>query len=200
MKFLIDKSSNDVRRKTKSTLVLGQLLTPLTKYKNWGGAFAVDNGCFNQFREHNFVSLLSRNEPDHCLFVTAPDIVGNAQRTIELWNQRHRWIDLRWPVAFVCQDGQECLPIPWDELDAIFIGGCDPWKDSKSALDIVHTAKRLGIHVHVGRVNTASRYERFADVGADTCDGSGIAMYDHMLDTLERRINSPQPTLFDGLE
>jgi hypothetical protein len=37
MRFLIDKSPKDVVRKSASPLVLGQLITPLTGYSDWGG-------------------------------------------------------------------------------------------------------------------------------------------------------------------
>jgi hypothetical protein len=93
----------------------------------------------------------------------------------------------------------EDLEIPWDEMNAIFIGGGDPWKDSKASQDIVKTAVTLGVWVHVGRVNTPRRFELFDELGADSCDGSGIAMYDHMLEKIERR-NEPRPSLFDGCE
>ena len=84
-------------------------------------------------------------------------------------------------------------------MDAMFIGGRDPWKDSQAVLDIVRTAKVMKCHVHVGRVNTHKRWKRFADAGADTCDGSGVAMYDHMLSDIMREINKPEePGLFDS--
>ena len=44
-------------------------------------------------------------------------------------------------------------------------------------------AKALGKWVHVGRINTPVRYERWKDV-ADSCDGSGLARYDHMLESI----------------
>lgn len=95
----------------------------------------------------------------------------------------------------------EDLDIPWHELNAIFIGGGDPWKDSRASLDIVKTAKTLGKHVHVGRVNTVKRFKLFSDVGADTCDGSGVAMYDHMLDDIASVLNKkPEKTLWDALD
>jgi hypothetical protein len=91
----------------------------------------------------------------------------------------------------------EGLEIPWDEADAIFIGGNDPWKDSNAAADIVRTAKILGVWVHVGRVNTPRRFEHFFQLGADSCDGSGVAIYDYMLERIERR-NESGPSLFDS--
>jgi hypothetical protein len=201
MKFLIDKSANDIlaKRTKHPDYIAGQLLTPLTRFSNGGGTFAIDNGAFSGFDSKAFRSLLQREEPNKpaCLFVTIPDVVGNARRTLEIWRTRARFAQ-HWPAAFVAQDGIEDMEIPWDDMAAVFIGGRDPWKDSQAALDIVKTAKVLGVHVHVGRVNTAKRFRLFSEAGADTCDGSGIAIYDHMLDALVREMTgTPAPTLFD---
>ena len=201
MKFLIDKSPKDVERKMglHPDFVKGQLLTPLTRYRNFGGTFAIDNGAFSGFCHKAFQALLEREKcnKELCLFVTVPDIVGSARRTLEIWKYRHRFIR-NWPMALVMQDGMEDLEIPWGELSAVFIGGGDPWKDSKVAVDIVKTAKTLGKHTHVGRVNTLKRYKLFAEAGADTCDGSGVAMYDHMLDDIANGVSKkPEATLFE---
>jgi hypothetical protein len=202
VKFLIDTSKKDLEKKTAiyPGLICGQLLTPLTRYSNAGMVYAIDNGAYSGFRKKEFATLLKREEQDKksCLFVTVPDIVGSARRTLEIWKYRHRIIKA-WPLALVAQDGLEDLEIPWSDLSAIFIGGGDPWKDSKTAQDIVKTAKTLDKHVHIGRVNTIKRFKLFAEIGADTCDGSGIAMYDHMLENISKELNKlPQPTLFDG--
>lgn len=193
MQFLIDKSTRDVKRKTSTGLVAGQLLTPLTRYANWGGVFAIDNGAFSGFRHQEFDRLLAREQPRvaGCLFVTCPDIVANHRRTLELWDRRARFIDPdAWPVAFVAQDGSENGDIPWDDMAALFVGGGDPWKDSAASADIVRTAKTLGVHVHVGRVNQIKRYEHFAALGADTCDGSGVAQYDEKLEAIVRHVSN----------
>ena len=198
MKFLIDTQKDTLRRRMEnSELILGQLITPLTGYSDWGGVYAIDNGAFSGFPEDKFRRLLLRQDSrkEDCLFVTCPDIVGAGQRSIELFKRRARWIPEGWRVAMVAQDGMEDLEIPWDDMQALFIGGGDPWKDSRGAADIVRTAKTLRLWVHVGRVNTPRRFQHFADLGADSCDGSGVAMYDHMLEKIERR-HEPQPSLF----
>lgn len=182
-------------------LVAGQLLTPLTRYHNWGGPFAIDNGCFKRFLRDRFEGVLRREQErdydvlPNCLFVTCPDVVGNARRTRELWIRRHSFVskfDSRWAdrLALVAQDGIEDSDIPWDEFTWIFIGGRDPWKDSQASQDIVRTAKTLNKFVHVGRVNDPDRWERFAELGADTCDGSGVSKHargdDQFLRVVER--------------
>jgi hypothetical protein len=204
MKFLIDTSKATLQKKLNgfSDLVGGQLLTPLTRYSNAGGVFAIDNGAYSGFNDRAFASLLKREEGNrsNCIFVTCVDIVGNARRTLELWKYRHNFLH-GWPKAFVVQDGMEDLEIPWGELSAVFIGGNDPWKDSKAAQDIARTSIVLGIHCHVGRVNTLKRFKLYAEIGANTCDGSGVAMYDHMLEDIAKGLSKkPEPSLFDNKE
>lgn len=197
--FLLDTTDYKVKSRQQQfpSLVGGQLITPLTRRSNWGGAYAIDNGAFSGFQETYFKNILTREEGnrDRCLFVVMPDVVGDARRTLEIWQRRSKWAE-GWPRALVAQDGLEDLEVPWDEIDALFIGGGDPWKDSKASLDLVRTAKILGKHVHVGRVNDAARFQRFAELGADTCDGSGASMYDHMLEKIQGAVrHEPHPEL-----
>lgn len=199
MKFLIDHGSEKVLAMLAEypDFVSGQLLTPLTRYADACGVYAIDNGAFSGFRQSEFCALLKRQSEhkDRCLFVTCPDIVGSARRTLELFLRRSRWID-SWPVALVAQNGLEDMDVPWDDLQCLFIGGRDPWKESQACADLVRTAKTLGKHGHIGRVNTAKRYRHFADLGADTCDGSGVARYDHMLRDIVRAMSRSEPDLF----
>lgn len=161
---------------------VGQLLTPLTRYRlRSPELFAIDNGGFKEPDPYGLLRLMQREEAhrEKCLFVACPDIVGSAQRTIEVFKVWRPKLD-GWKVAFVCQDGQEHLPIPWDEIDAVFIGGSTSWKLSVHVERIIKTALLLGKHVHVGRVNDPNRYAHFERLGAHTCDGSGLARYTHM--------------------
>jgi len=199
MKFLMDCSLSRYNA-IESNLVCGQLLTPLTRYSLAAGAhFAIDNGAFTCFRQDHFEALLKREgrNKDRCLFVACPDVVGSGRRTLELFRHRDRFIQ-GWKVALVAQNGIEDLDIPWSELDCLFIGGIDPFKESRATADLVKTAKILGKHVHVGRVNTKKRFKRFLELGADTCDGSGIARFDHMLEAIEISLHrQPTRSLFD---
>jgi len=202
VRFLIDTQAEKLKAKLEQypDLVAGQLLTPLTRYRNWGGVCAIDNGAFSGFDASGFESMLAREEEnrDRCLFVVVPDVVASARRTLEIWKRRHR-IVRHWPLAFVAQDGIEDLEIPWDDFDALFLGGGDPWKDSKAAKDVCKASRILGKHVHIGRVNTIKRYKLYAGL-ADTCDGSGVAMYDHMLADIARELSEEQQPLFANQE
>jgi hypothetical protein len=187
-----------------------QLITPLTRFnlQNDRVHFGVDNGCIQNFSEAGFMSLLAReyDHRDRCRFVCCPDVVskddkghliGDALRTLEVFDRFHPKL-ADWPIALVAQDGLEGLAIPWDSIVAIFIGGSTKWKDGYHAANIVKAAKILGKWVHIGRVNTPGRFEKFEALGADSMDGSGLARYSWM----RERIYDAQhkPTLFNGLQ
>ena len=180
---------------------VGQLLTPLTRYKLRQPArpWAMDNGGFKQADVPGLLSLLERERVNQatCLFVAVPDVVGCARRTLEVFDHWKDKTELRgWKVALVCQDGQENLPLPWDDIDAVFIGGSTGWKLSPHVAHIIRAAKILGKHAHVGRVNDPARWQHFEELGADTCDGTGLARYTHMREAVARR--SQAPCLFEA--
>lgn len=108
-----------------------------------------------------------------CLFATAPDVVGDAGATLAdslPWLPRIR--ALGYPAALVAQDGLESLPVPWDDFDALFIGGTTEWKLGRHARALVREAKAHGNRVHMGRVNSARRYRYAAAIGCDSADGT----------------------------
>lgn len=174
-----------------------QLLTPLTRFtlQREGGQFGVDNGCFKRFDEDAFMALLNREKPRRhlCRFVCCPDVVGDARRTLEIFEHwKHNLAG--WPIALVAQDGLENLTIPWEQIKAVFIGGSTKWKDGQHAAAIVRAGVILGKWIHVGRINTPGRFEHFEALGAHSMDGSGLARFSHM----RQRIWDAQhkPTLF----
>jgi hypothetical protein len=158
---------------------VGQLVTSHKRpLRDPSRPWAIDNRAYVGFDGAAFLALLERYSPhrDHCLFVTVPDIVGSARRTLEVFE---RWAPrlAGWRLALACQDGQEDLPLPWDAIAAVFIGGSTNWKGSLAAVQIIQAAQLLGKHVHVGRVNGAERWRHFEGLGVDTIDGSGIARF-----------------------
>lgn len=172
-----------------------QLFTPLTRRlpQHPEKMFCIDNGAFSKFEPKGFLSLLTKHEPrkDLCRFVAAPDVVGCARRTLECF--RHWQPRLaKWPVALVAQDGQEDLDIPWENIAAIFIGGSTDWKMGRHAAAIVKASKVIGKWCHIGRINTPGRLEYFEDLGADSCDGTGLAQYSHMREAIYRAKIEPE--------
>jgi hypothetical protein len=164
-----------------------ELLTPLTRrLRHSDRMYAIDNGCFKKFNERGFKSLLEREmaakSQDKCRFVVAPDIVGNAKLTLGVFRKWQREISRRgFPVALAGQDGLEELDVPWSRIGALFIGGTNKWKLSNAAADCVRAAKIMGKWVHVGRVNTDCRFDKFAALElVDSFDGTGISRYTWM--------------------
>lgn len=149
---------------------------PVVESELSGLFWCADNGCFSdRFDEDEWWSWLSSKSPADCLFAVAPDVVGDHRATLARsapWLPRIR--ALGFPAAFVIQDGATIDTIPWDDCDAVFIGGTTEFKLSDDALAIIYAAKERGKWVHVGRVNSRRRYMRFAGI-ADSCDGTFLA-------------------------
>lgn len=169
-----------------------QLRTPLTKYARAVGIpYGLDNGCFGEFDQRTWERLLDEADRDRPAFVCLPDVVGDAQRTAELFE--HFWTRTQeLPRALVLQDGIDRVRIPWTDIKAVFIGGSDQFKFSPQAIAAARTAKMLGKWVHVGRVNTAARVRNWLGL-ADSIDGSGISRFDHMLEDVLAQIRGEHP-------
>lgn len=143
------------------------------------GCWAMDNGCFVGLDPGAFMRMLYafRKKPG-CLFVTAPDAVGDAAETRYLWTFWAPVIQaLGHTPAFVAQDGIEVDQVPWDQRIALFIGGSTKFKESARARTLIGVAKAKGIWAHVGRVNGKRRYEMMLKAGVDSIDGTGFSMY-----------------------
>lgn len=169
---------------------VGQLLTPLTRYRLRSSVWGIDNGSFGDFDVKAFLSLLAReaHHKEECLFVALPDVVAAARRTLEIFHIWKSYPELAgWKLAIVVQDGQEDLPIPWEDIAAVFIGGSTKWKCSVHVEHIIKAAKALRKWVHVGRVNDPNRFKHFENLGADSCDGTGMGRYTHMREAIANR-------------
>jgi hypothetical protein len=157
---------------------LGVLLRPGNGNMPDGRPWACDNGAFTGFDEKAFVRLLERLQgKPGCLWVAAPDVVGDHAATLELfqtWEPRIR--AMGFPVAFVAQDGLTRDP-PWDRFDCFFIGGSTAYKLSTEAALLACEAKRRGKLVHVGRVNSLERMQYANDIGADSVDGTSFSRF-----------------------
>lgn len=157
--------------------LLAFIATPRQGNKRPAGVtWCADNGCFSdKFDEGAWWAWLTANAADAatCMFAVAPDVVGDAVATLERsrpWLGRIRALGYR--VAFVAQDGIESTVIPWDEFDALFIGGSTEFKLGEVAAALIVEAKARGKWVHVGRVNSKRRFDLFAALGADSADGT----------------------------
>ena len=138
--------------------------------------WCADNGCFSdKFDEAKWWAWLESHaeHADGCVFAVAPDVVGDAAATRERslpWLPKIR--ALGYPVAYVAQDGWDEVEVPWDEFDALFIGGSTEFKLGPVAAQATAEAKAKGKWVHMGRVNSRKRMQYAASIGCDSADGT----------------------------
>jgi hypothetical protein len=160
----------------------GRLLSP----RNWSRAadtaaagipWAADNEAYVGFDEDGYRRMI-HGLPGipGCLFVVAPDIVADWEHT------RYRfakWLpELRGlPLAYVAQDDQPPGRVPWDAIVCLFVGGTTAYKLSSEAEQLVREAKRRGLWVHMGRVNSRRRFHYARAIGCDSVDGSQFSRW-----------------------
>lgn len=164
---------------------LGCFLTPRTgnsENSRRNCLWAADNAAFSNFNEHSFIKMLERIKGSDCKFVACPDKVCDGQETIKLfyeWQSIIRKYNL--PVALVIQNGMKLSDIPFNMIDAIFIGGDNEFKLGPDAREITEQAKLLGKWIHMGRVNTNKRLKYAFEIGCDSVDGSGYSMFPEIM-------------------
>lgn len=205
MKIMLDCSPAKIEEYSKRyNYNFGQLRTPLTAYALSDKLYGLDNGCFSKFNKKTWRRLVVEAKEQELVnqpkFVCAPDIVGDARRTLELFDMFYAEISPL-PVCLVLQDGIGNFTIDWNRVDAVFVGGSDAFKVSNEAINACKVAKMLDKWVHVGRVNTAQRVSNWIGL-ADSIDGSGISKYDYMLESVLNEIlgNKPQQELIQCLQ
>lgn len=168
--------------------------TDLGQWDTWVG----DNGAFTGFDQEAFMryvkGLLSHKSTCKCL--TVPDVPFHWEPTLikfKDWSPSLR--RMGFPIGLAVQDGATVDNIPWNEIDALFIGGSTEWKRqlSRTVGDemplftgkplqverptevkaIVDHAKQRGIWVHIGRSGNAPKQLWYAhQLGADSVDGT----------------------------
>lgn len=99
----------------------------LSLWDTWG----MDNGAFTGFSQATFFANLKRYMPyrETCVFVVVPDVPFHWQPTLEKfkdWSPSLR--RMGFPIALAVQDGATVDNIPWQDIDAVFIGGSTEWK------------------------------------------------------------------------
>lgn len=159
---------------------IGFIATPRQgQFPEPGVTWCLDNNCFGkeEFNEAKWWAWLQspRLDVSHCKFATAPDVVGDAKETVERslpWLPKIR--ALGYPVAFVAQDGSDEFPPPWGQFDVLFIGGTDDFKLGPVAAALAAEAKRRGLWVHMGRVNSLKRMRYAEAIGCDSADGTTL--------------------------
>lgn len=140
--------------------------------------WAADNGCFAaKWDAGKWLAWLRRMAGvPGCLFAVVPDVVGDHAATMARWAEWSPVVrSLGYPLAFVAQNGCGPDDVPWDECDAVFLGGDDTYKLGPDAEAVARRAKALGKWLHMGRVNSLRRLRIAADWGCDSADGTFLA-------------------------
>lgn len=169
-----------------------------------GFLWAADNDCFNGFDGDRYVRMLDDLEGiPGCLFVTCPDVVGDAEatfHTFQIWaGEIHR---RGLPLGYVAQDGASPDDLPWEELDALFVGGTTEWKLGEDAALLVVEARVRDKWVHMGRVNSGRRLKQAKAWGVDSIDGTELSWFtDTKLPArIAQAAAAPQLVLSDRIE
>lgn len=146
-----------------------------------GLLYACDNDCFNGGLDTDaYIKMVNQasQQRSGCLFVTAPDVVAEAEptlRSFDLWEPQLHLLGL--PVALVGQDGLKSEDTPWDRMEAFFVGGSTTWKEGPEARELVAEAIERGKWVHMGRVNKPPRVHYALSIGVDSIDGTQHSWY-----------------------
>ena len=177
MRFFANPCGSDAVIAAMQAGTLGYIDTPAQgNTRPEGVTWCADNGCFSdRWDEGRWLGFLEANaaHADTCAFAVVPDVVADAAATLARFDKyAERVRELGYPVALVAQDGQESLPVPWDRIDALFIGGSTEWKLGPHARALAAEAKRRGKWLHMGRVNSQRRYEYARAIGCDSVDGT----------------------------
>lgn len=174
---------------------LGVLSSPRRWYPDVDGwPWAADNDAYSAWDADRYRKMLGGlwGLPG-CLFVSAPDVVGEAARTLELFEE---WYDdlvaTLQPLAFVAQDGITVEAVPWSRIDALFVGGSTEFKMGDVAREVVIEAKLRDKWVHMGRVNSHRRLRYAKAIGCDSVDGTQLSWFrDRWLDEFLRHAEQP---------
>jgi hypothetical protein len=162
---------------------LGHLMNPRSRNSmgylfSTGLPVAADNDCFQGLDRVRYLAMLRRLYSRDVAWVTAPDVVANADATLarfRIWRPVLDYYKL--PIAFVVQDGQEDRPVPWGAIRCLFIGGSTAWKEGPHAARLMREAHDREKWVHVGRVNTLRRRWLVGVFDFDSIDGSCFSRF-----------------------
>lgn len=133
----------------------------------------LDNGAFSRaWKEDVWHKRLEQlaSYSTNCIAAVVPDIILDAEATLERWFEYAPIVKaFGYKAAFATQNGCTVDMVPWHEIDVLFVGGNDEHR-RQECWPLINEAKRRGLWVHVGRVNSAAKIMRYCK--ADSVDGT----------------------------
>jgi hypothetical protein len=158
---------------------VGFMLTPYIGNRlPEGSPWAADSGAYDhpEVTEERFFTWLdhfTEEERSRCLFAAAIDVPFDSAATSARSTPLLPLVrEHGYPVAFCAQDGHTPDTIPWDGIDALFIGGSTAWKLGDEMAALQEEAHRRGKWTHMGRVNGPERVGIARWAGFDSVDGT----------------------------
>lgn len=134
-------------------------------FEDWTAQRPFDGEAFRR----DLATIGVDDPPD---FVVAPDLVAGGVGSLEL---SVAWLpELRrrpWPIYLAVQDGLECVALPLESFDGIFIGGTVAWKCATAPYWAAE-GRRLGMPVHFARCGNAKRVGLARALGCASIDSS----------------------------
>jgi len=149
-----------------------------------GWRWAADNDAYSSWDPDRYRRMLDGiHGLPGCLFVTAPDVVGDWKTTRQSFEDWYDELVACWqPIGYVAQDGQPAHEVPWQRIDSLFVGGTSHFKMGDDAHQLVREARTRGKWVHMGRVNSHQRLRYAKAIGCDSVDGTSFSWFkDHRL-------------------
>lgn len=152
--------------------------------RNEGFRYSLDNGAWSSYTQgrpfdERAFDIALRQLGGCADWTVVPDIVAGGKESLSL--------SLRWVQRVLEGSPMGLLPVqdgitPADVSSIVgvrmglFLGGSTEWK-LRTLNQWGSYARRRGVHLHVGRVNTQCRIRRCAEAGADSFDGSSVSRF-----------------------
>ena len=198
MRLLVSGASK-LMRELEPHPHLGRLITPHDGGSPSKHIWAADNAAFSNWNELSFLKMVEKikkaeNKP---LFVAVPDVVCDSVKTRLLFDKYLPYLG-ELPLAYVLQNGVQVEDIPWELINAVFVGGDDYFKLRRHViLPLLQVAKQKKKHIHVGRVNSIRRISYCRGIGADSIDGTSCSRFPNtyipvFLKHIENSVNPQQ--------
>lgn len=165
-----------------------------------GAPWGMDNFAFSGFDAVKFRRSMQAYEGvPGCLFCVAPDVVGDAAGTLARFEE---WRDEikghGYPIALAIQNGQDALPIPWADLDAVFIGGDTAFKFTDFVRSVIYEARMRGKWTHMGRVNSVRRWNYAHSLHLNSVDGTSLVIARANIRYAMPVVRNKQRSLWEG--